>query len=149
MTTQPSNQLHSLTYMSTALRLLPKNTYKEIASFSHTYNETANITGLLLIYNGLIMQIIEGKETEIESLYERIALDKRHKNPQVLIRRAIEQRDFPNWAMGYKNLDASDNKNWAFRLSPSSFTKCVPASISGVSRDLLTSFKRTSGLVYI
>jgi hypothetical protein len=50
------------------------------------------------------MQVLEGKEEVVTELVEIIKRDTRHKGVLELLRGRSEQRMFPNWSMGYRDL---------------------------------------------
>ena len=146
MRSQTEPHLHCLVYTSAALASADNSIYENIAHISKTHNDSANITGLLLVHNGLIMQILEGRKQDVEDLYARIENDTRHRNPQVLLRRSIETRDFPHWSMGYQCSVKRDVDQSIFKLSQISLAQAIPKSISSASRGLLSSFSLSSGL---
>lgn len=70
----------------------------------------SNYSGLLLYHDGNIIQFLEGHEDVVKNIYDRIALDKRHKGVLPLLRRRVAKRDFGNWSMGFREID-NDDKN--------------------------------------
>lgn len=52
-----------------------------------------------------LMQALEEPEDAVRRLFAEIALDARHRWTRVLLERQIEQRQFPGWAMSFRNLD--------------------------------------------
>jgi len=75
-----------------------------LASFCRK-NASIGVTGVL-IYNGAgtFIQIIEGDEEDIDPLYKKILNDPRHNRINCLRRKKIEDRQFPAWRMGFRNL---------------------------------------------
>jgi|TARA_B110000881_G_C18461601_1_gene456502 hypothetical protein len=66
------------------------------------------VSGLLLYDGyGTFLQAIEGDSDILKSLYEKIKNDKRHTRVNLLGETEITKRSFPDWRMGYKNLDLS------------------------------------------
>lgn len=96
----------SLCYVSAATKHMTKDELVECLREFRTNNTRLGITGLLL-YNGhgTFLQVLEGEEEVIEPLYEHINQDKRHHRINCLGRRQIKQRSFPDWSMGFKNLE--------------------------------------------
>lgn len=68
---------------------------------SRERNADLAITGLLLYKHGNFMQILEGEEDAVCSLYEAIRVDKRHRRVIRLLHESIPERDFPGWSMAY------------------------------------------------
>jgi hypothetical protein len=64
-------------------------------------NARRNITGALYLANGRFLQYLEGQESDLDALLERIERDPRHTNCQVLDRRAISRRIYAAWAMAW------------------------------------------------
>jgi hypothetical protein len=63
------------------------------------------ITGLLLYKQGLFLQVIEGEESLVRQLYTLISMDRRHHSLLVIDEWSIAARTFPDWSMGFRNLD--------------------------------------------
>lgn len=57
------------------------------------------------------MQVLEGPEEAVESLFKTIRADPRHKDVTVLSREQISTRQFANWEMAFQNLDNPAIKN--------------------------------------
>ncbi|MEM9530081.1 MAG: BLUF domain-containing protein [Pseudomonadota bacterium] len=67
-------------------------------------NRSRGITGLLLYANGTFLQAIEGEESVIDSLVEKIWGDPRHRNVKLLQRRPVSQREYKDWSMGFERV---------------------------------------------
>lgn len=50
------------------------------------------------------MQVLEGEQEDVISLYETIKQDPRHSRIHCISKQTIQERDFPNWKMGFRNL---------------------------------------------
>lgn len=98
-------------YLSSSTGLLSENELAEILKKSHKNNRASGITGILLYFNGNIIQVLEGPEENVKSLYEIISRDQRHSHVINLYSQPIEQRSFSDWTMGYKTLSASEMKD--------------------------------------
>ena len=46
-----------------------------------------------------IMQLLEGEPAEVESLFAKIASDRRHTNVTILLKKSVRKRLFPEWGM--------------------------------------------------
>ena len=79
-------------------------------------NEMHDITGLLFLKDGLILQYIEGPEREINNLWHNIQNDPRHRDIHKINEETIKGRLFPNWGLGvgFKNTH-NERVNEAFR----------------------------------
>lgn len=93
-------------YLSSSTGLLSEDELSIILDKSQKNNRASGITGILLYFNGNIIQVLEGPEETVKSLYQTISHDSRHSNLINLYSQPIEQRSFPDWTMGYKTLSA-------------------------------------------
>jgi|AMZC01.1.fsa_nt_AMZC01003299.1_3 hypothetical protein len=100
--------LIQLIYASSARQLLSQDEIMAILEVSRKNNAERNITGILLYKDGNFLQVLEGDEEAVTWLYQTIERDQRHKGLILLARRKIAQREFPDWSMGFVNLDTVD-----------------------------------------
>jgi hypothetical protein len=78
-----------------------------------THNLTNNITGILFFDNGKFIQILEGEAEHLTPLLDRIQLDTRHKNVNILMNEPIEKREIDNWSMKAFDLSENEPQDWA------------------------------------
>lgn len=97
---------YCIAYLSSSTGLLSPNELARILSQSQKNNRASGITGILLYFNGNIIQVLEGEEESVNNLYEIIRQDARHTHIVQLYRKPITRRSFPDWLMGYKSLSA-------------------------------------------
>ena len=95
----------SLLYVSTSIKLFSEEELLEMLKVSRDNNKALDITGLLLYKGGNFMQVLEGPDEVVNSLYEKIKLDPRHKDVTVISSEQIPARQFPAWEMAFQNLD--------------------------------------------
>ena len=100
-----------LIYVSTSVKLLNDEELLDILKISRENNSSKDVTGLLLYKGGNFMQVVEGPDEAVEALYEKIKVDPRHKDVNVLSREQISARQFPAWEMAFQNLDNPEVKN--------------------------------------
>lgn len=140
-------QLYQLVYLSSSTGQYSPEDLKEILSVSRRNNSAINVTGLLLYHDGNIIQFLEGEEDSINSLYDRIARDVRHKGILPLLRRKIDRRDFGTWSMGFKNIADEEKEQLdgfnGLMDSLSSHTIADPAMSKQVQR-LIRSYRQVS-----
>ncbi len=98
-------------YASSAIELFSPHALVELLEACRSNNEKLSVTGMLLYKDGNFIQVLEGEESVIRNLYTKISLDPRHKTLIKLLEEKIEQRDFPNWSMGFKDLTDVDSIN--------------------------------------
>ena len=63
-------------------------------------NGALGITGVLLYSNGLFVQCLEGPPENVDAIYARICLDRRHQELVVLQSIDTDERHFQTWMMG-------------------------------------------------
>ena len=100
--------LHQLIYLSHATKLYSDAELVRILEKSRSNNARLWITGLLLYHEGSVIQVLEGENDTVHSLYKRICHDSRHGGIILLIDGAIERRSFPDWSLGFRQLSADD-----------------------------------------
>ncbi|OQW48744.1 MAG: hypothetical protein A4S16_06335 [Proteobacteria bacterium SG_bin6] len=93
-----------LCYISTARPSVDAAAIEAILRTARTHNAAAQVTGLLL-YNGRrFLQVLEGPDHAVRSIYDRIATDPRHFAMVQLSERTIDAREFAAWDMAYQTL---------------------------------------------
>jgi len=97
--------MKQVVYLSTATHDMSDEALENILNVSIRNNAKLGITGLLIIKGRTFMQALEGEVEVVDALYRKIEQDPRHKNIILLSEESITQRQFPNWNMGFKNLD--------------------------------------------
>ena len=98
-----------LVYVSSAAGELSTEELVFLLKQSRERNSRQHITGMLLYAGGNFFQVLEGKQKDVEEIYAAIVKDPRNKGNIVLLKEKIEQRTFPDWSMGFKQL-TNDNK---------------------------------------
>ena len=92
-------------YVSAAVELFSSDALLHLLRKSRENNERLSVTGLLLYRDGNFMQLLEGPEEAVDAVRARINRDPRHRNVIQLIRRPVQSRLFPTWAMGFRRVD--------------------------------------------
>jgi hypothetical protein len=98
-----------LIYVSKASERFTDEALNNLLSDARKSNSNMGITGLLLYDGkGTFIQVLEGEKSIIETLYKKIEKDTRHSRTNILWRKDIEERGFPDWKMGYRNINDMD-----------------------------------------
>jgi hypothetical protein len=63
---------------------------------------------MLLFRDNTFFQILEGDRTVIDSLFEKLLVDKRHTRVTKIIVESIEERSFAAWTMGYSKITSKE-----------------------------------------
>lgn len=135
-----------LIYVSSATKEMSQQELVELLSQSREKNQLLNITGMLLYSGGNFFQILEGEKNSVEELYAKITKDERHTDCIMIDESEIKDRTFPNWSMGFKNLNLESKESLAGyseflnkKLNPKDFLNKVDEVFG-----LLENFKNTS-----
>ncbi|MGU3408846.1 BLUF domain-containing protein [Microbacterium sp. M1A1_1b] len=91
----------SLTYSSVATSTLEPADLTALLTQSRASNEHTGITGMLLFRNGYFLQVLEGPDAQVRQKMRTIRDDPRHTKVTVLLEEVIEDREFPEWTMGF------------------------------------------------
>lgn len=103
--------LYSLVYTSRGVRDFNRDDLLSLLFQARNRNERLEVTGLLLYAEGRFVQVLEGEESNVLTLYDDIQNDSRHINVTTLAENKIDKRMFPDWTMGYKNIDLEHYRN--------------------------------------
>ena len=103
-----SASLYRLAYVSQARTNFARVELLEMLNTFRLANRKLDITGILLHKNDEFMQLLEGPQSAVLSLFERIEGDPRHTNVVVVAREAIQARQFSNWSMAFRDLNTLD-----------------------------------------
>jgi hypothetical protein len=114
-----------LIYASYATQSMTSAELNELQLQSQTNNERKGITGLLLYKAGAFIQILEGEEESVVTLFNKISRDTRHTNVRKLVQQRIEKREFSRWSMGFGNLDTLDLPQLKKPEQPDTFEKDI------------------------
>jgi hypothetical protein len=92
-------QLFRLVYTSRAAANLNDEALDQILNVARATNPLANITGQLLLEQGVFAQWLEGPQDAVEKLWAKLQRDTRHHAVQLVSAYRIETRSFGNWSM--------------------------------------------------
>ena len=99
--------LKYISYVSEQSHSISEDDIEQLLQKSRTANSTKGITGILIYFEGVFTQFLEGPEQEIDSLYRKIRVDRRHHNLRELFSGSATDRFYGDWSMAYKTLDPS------------------------------------------
>jgi hypothetical protein len=81
---------------------------RDILAASRRNNPVLGVTGALLLSRGTFYQVLEGPIDAVETCFEFIHRDSRHRDVKVLYSKQLEFRNFPQWSMASSGL-SDDN----------------------------------------
>lgn len=97
-----------LVYVSTATHPMGDQDLAELLAQSRERNERNDVTGMLLYKDRRFIQLLEGHEENVQKIFDSIRKDERHADVELLWLRYVQYRDFPDWTMGFRNVDKLD-----------------------------------------
>jgi hypothetical protein len=97
--------MHRIIYLSSGIKIFSDEEINDLLKVSRNNNEKNGITGLLLYSDGNFMQILEGEKEAVESTYNKILNDTRHRNIILISKEPIKNRNFKEWKMGFSIVD--------------------------------------------
>ena len=100
--------MSQLVYVSVRTEKCNDEEIQKILDACKRNNSDLDITGVLLYSNKNFVQYLEGEHDTIFELYDKIKEDDRHKNVVLISSSPINERSFPSWQMGAKNIDEGD-----------------------------------------
>ncbi|SHJ05626.1 BLUF domain-containing protein [Algibacter luteus] len=103
--------LKTICYISDSNESESLENIKRIYAKAKQNNLKRNITGILIYQNGNFLQVLEGDEEHVDTTYEKIKFDSRHKNIIKVINNKIEQRIFEDYNFGFSIVKSSSEFN--------------------------------------
>jgi hypothetical protein len=119
-------------YISTATRHLSENDLLELLKVSRQNNAERGLTGILLYAEGSFIQVLEGDDQPLYEVFHAIKHDYRHKNIIAMPEREILKRNFPEWTMGFKSVNANEMKKFEGFVDPKNRTFLQPFDADAV-----------------
>lgn len=103
-----SSDIFRLMYASKAAEDICYSDLQAILQVSRTQNLEREITGILIFRDGLFLQLLEGKKTQVKEVLGKIVQDSRHSHLKVLCESSADRRLFKNWPMAYMDGDIDE-----------------------------------------
>ncbi len=97
--------MHTLIYTSYSLEDMKKEQLIDLLVQSREKNKKIDVTGMLVYYKRVFVQILEGRKEDIFFLFDRIGKDDRHTSIHLFYDTPIEKRSFYEWTMGFCDLN--------------------------------------------
>jgi hypothetical protein len=97
---------------------------------------------MLAYSNGNFLQVIEGEEATVDTLFNKISLDPRHKRVFVIVKEPITSRSFGDWSMGFEALLPADVDDLIGENDFFDAGSCVNAMDAGTVKTILTAFRQ-------
>lgn len=97
--------LQEIIYVSTLADDAPVRVVADIASKARSYNQQAEITGLLVFDGMHFCQQLEGCAAQVAAAMERIIKDPRHHGLAVVHSGPLDKRRFSRFSLGYTSVE--------------------------------------------
>lgn len=88
-----SSEVYQLIYISEPVAGIAE--LLDMVSQAQRFNLAKQISGILIVKNKSVFQLLEGPEKEVKALYDKIKKDKRHQNPQIIYEGHASFRNIP------------------------------------------------------
>lgn len=97
-----------LIYASTSLHEFDKQELLTLLEMARAANAEFGVTGMLLCETRNFFQVLEGPESVVVSLFDKISKDRRHRDVVRIIQEPIAQRSFGDWTMSFSNITCEE-----------------------------------------
>lgn len=97
--TEAEDQLWSIAYHSRPTQPLSGSRLKDLLLQAQNNNSARGISGLLVVGNNEFVQWLEGPETALRALMQKISTDARHADVAILETAPVAKRLFGEWSM--------------------------------------------------
>jgi len=99
-----AERLIAVTYSSMAVSDFGADELADLLTSSRAANLARDLSGMLLFRGNRFLQVLEGPESAVRDLVDRIRRDPRHRDMRILVEEEIDERRFADWTMGYEPL---------------------------------------------
>ena len=99
--------LTRLKYVSRFARPMSPADVQAIVEAAQRHNATFGVTGMLLAFGEVFMQVIEGPTEAVRALFGRIVADPRHRDVILIRSQRVDRAIFAGWSMRLLELDAA------------------------------------------
>lgn len=136
--------LLNLIYVSSAVLDFTPRDLAGLLQRSRCKNAVLGVTGMLLHQGGNFIQVLEGEEEPVRSLFDTIAVDPRHKDVRKIFEERVGVRSFGEWSMGFENVDmlGPDDRAAVERLLVAASDPAWDGSEGSFAMRMLVTFKR-------
>ena len=138
--------IYSIIYKSKASSTITLDEINTMLVDANYFNKKNKISGCLLYYDMQFIQLLEGDEKAVQSLYSSIKDDKRHYDIETLITKLSHGRLWNDWSMAFYNFSEDSSPTKYKRL-------LLESSLENANREqhkseLLTILKQQLSLLF-
>lgn len=102
----PAESMRRVVYISQATRAFSQQEIYTLCTNAAAANARHGITGALVVAGTCFLQVVEGPESALMALVDRLQRDPRHRNIGIIVDEPIWVRSFAEWNMGSFFMDA-------------------------------------------
>ena len=106
-----------LIYASTATSPFSAEQLRTLLTRARATNTALEVSGMLLHVDGSFLQVLEGADDVVRSLYTKISSDPRHARVLKLLARDVETRNFADWSMGFFDASGRSSSTLGYRAT--------------------------------
>ncbi len=93
-----------IVYVSFACQPFSEEDLRRLLAKCRANNTEKDISGQMIYSDGTFMQVLEGPKEAVDKTFANIKKDTRHHDIALIERKTIDERQFPDWSMGFKTL---------------------------------------------
>ena len=137
-----NEEVFQLLYISAAVHEFTEADLTVLLEKARLNNESMGVSGMLLYHEGSFIQALEGDEQAVNTLYNKIAEDKRHTETYVMFKGKVTERDFEGWSMGFyrSNQSSAENLEGFYNFMAKGFRSADTDGVSS-ARQAMRSFR--------
>jgi len=102
-----------LIYSSEAAQKLDLQDFERMLAEFRIRNKARGITGVLVLVDGIFVQVLEAEEQQLDRLLRSLERDPRHRDMKIFYRHEVAERAFASWSMAYLSASAEEVAKWA------------------------------------
>lgn len=134
--------MRCIAYISTEARRLSRADIQDILRVSRMKNTMRRLTGVLLYYDGVFLQVLEGEHDQLDELMTVLRLDRRHGEIRVMLDETTTERHFPDWSMAFVDMaDLPADDRWLCRHLDRPLPELQSQQLADRIRRLIGSFQ--------
>lgn len=93
--------LQTICYVSSTNNGVVYNDLKHLFHITKRNNIHLNVSGILIVKNGNLLQLLEGEKQDVNKMYKKIREDNRHHNIIQILNTSSRDRLFENYDTGF------------------------------------------------
>jgi len=133
--------LSQLIYVSTPEKSFSEEELDNLLTEARKTNQELEITGILLYTGSNFFQVLEGKESDIGFVFEKIKSNPKHSDIVVILKEAISKRSFEEWNMAYTRVSPDEIRDIVGYQDIDNLSSSLPLFEESKARKILSAFQ--------